>query len=171
MTAIRRPRRFPSSDERPVTARLAHCGPSRRRSASRTDSSRSPSGLDHELDKPVSRQGGQRTTIQLPSSWLPRLWRDEPRYTAEASPLSIRGQCRPRKRTWRWPGEPCSAIVCSFLSLRALAGYKPGERGEDRMKNTLTVMRSSPACSSKSSSLPNAFTENGQVGSRNTSKT
>src|SRR3954468_21000707 len=33
------------------------------------------------------------------------------------------------------------------------------------------VMRSSPACPSSSSSLPNALTENGQVGSRNTSKT
>src|ERR1700724_233818 len=32
-------------------------------------------------------------------------------------------------------------------------------------------MRSSPACASRSSSLPNAFTENGQVGSRNTSNT
>src|ERR1700693_3761475 len=32
------------------------------------------------------------------------------------------------------------------------------------------VMRSSPAWASRSSSLPNALTENGQVGSRNTSK-
>src|ERR1700724_2160763 len=32
-------------------------------------------------------------------------------------------------------------------------------------------MRSSPACASRSSSLPNAFTENGQVGSRNISST
>src|ERR1700739_479064 len=32
-------------------------------------------------------------------------------------------------------------------------------------------MRSSPALSSRSSSLPKALTENGQVGSRNTSKT
>jgi hypothetical protein len=33
------------------------------------------------------------------------------------------------------------------------------------------VMRSSPALSSRSSSLPKALMENGQVGSRNTSKT
>src|SRR4029077_3869104 len=37
-------------------------------------------------------------------------------------------------------------------------------------RRTLMVMRSLPACSSRSSSLPKALTENGQVGSRNTSK-
>jgi hypothetical protein len=37
-------------------------------------------------------------------------------------------------------------------------------------RRTLMVMRSSPASSSRSSSLPKALTENGQVGSRNTSK-
>src|SRR5580692_7689859 len=33
------------------------------------------------------------------------------------------------------------------------------------------VTRSSPVCARRSSSLPNAFTENGQVGSRNISNT
>jgi hypothetical protein len=37
-------------------------------------------------------------------------------------------------------------------------------------RRTLTVMRSSPAWSTRSSSLPKALTGNGQVGSWNTSK-
>ena len=42
-------------------------------------------------------------------------------------------------------------------------------QGCDR-RCSFTVMRSSPAWSSRSSSLPKVLTENGQVGSRNTSK-
>ena len=38
-------------------------------------------------------------------------------------------------------------------------------------RRILTVMRSSPVLSSRSSSLPKALMENGQVGSRNTWKT
>jgi len=49
--------------ERLVSVRLAPWDPSRRRSPGRTDSSRSPLGLDHELNKPAGGQGGQRTTI------------------------------------------------------------------------------------------------------------